>query len=213
MQVSASFLGSKQIGKDLEQLNETTVDFIHVDVMDGKFVKNKSLPFKEMRKIYKYTSKRLDVHLMVAKPKSFIEDYVLLNTEYITVHIEIEEDISTILSFIKSYGVKCGLAIKPSTPIIHLIPYIKQIDMVLLMSVEPGSSGQEFLMATKDRLRELKLLIQEENPKIKVAIDGGINEETIKTVIDADLVISGSYILNGENYQERINRLRQIEKT
>lgn len=208
MQISASFLGSKKIAKDLEKLNETDVDFIHVDVMDGKFVKGKSLSFSEIRKIYKYTSKRLDVHLMVEKPRNFIKDYALLNTEYITIHLEIDEDIKELLNFIKSYGIKCGLAIKPTTPVLKLIPYIKMADLVLLMSVEPGKSGQEFLTDTSLRLKELKSLIQNENPKVKIAVDGGINEKTVKKVLPIDLVISGSYILNGENYQEQINHLR-----
>jgi len=208
VQVSASFLGSKKIGKDLEKLNDTNVDFIHVDVMDGKFVKGKTFSFKEMRKIYKYTSKRLDVHLMVEKPKSFIKDYALLNTEYITIHLEIDDDIKELLNFIKSYGIKCGLAIRPETPLIKLIPYIKMIDLVLLMSVEPGKSGQAFLMETPLRLKELRTLIQQENPKVKIAIDGGVNETTVKQISSCDLVISGSYILNGENYQEQIDKLR-----
>ena len=111
MLVSTSFLSSNNIPRDLKKLNETDTDYIHVDVMDGKFVPNKTMPFSEMKNIYKYTSKRLDVHLMVNDPTKYINDYATLNTEYITIHEEIDVDIIEMLKLIKSYGIKCGLAI------------------------------------------------------------------------------------------------------
>ena len=123
MLVSTSFLSSKDIPKDLVLLNKTDTDYIHLDIMDGKFVTNKTMPFREMKNIYKYTHKRLDVHLMVKNPSKLIEKYATLNTEYIVIHIE-TTDVEANLLKIKSYGIKCGLAIKPDTKVSELLPYL-----------------------------------------------------------------------------------------
>ena len=130
MKVSASFLSSKNIPLDLQKLNLTDVDYIHVDIMDGKFVSNKTMPFSEMRNIYKYTSKRLEVHLMVENPESYIKQYAELNTEYIIIHVETDDVIKN-LELIKSYSIKAGLAIKPNTPVSTLVPYLPYIDEIL----------------------------------------------------------------------------------
>ncbi len=208
MQVSTSFLSSRNIPRDLKILNETDTDFIHVDVMDGKFVKNKTMPFKEMKNIYKFTSKRLDVHLMVRKPKKYIIDYALLNTAYLTMHLELEEDIDELLDLIATYGIKCGISIKPSTDLEEIRPYLKRIDLVLVMAVEPGKPGQEFLEDTPDRIKKLKEMIQEEQAQVKISVDGGITDETRKYVTGADIVVSGTYVLSSEDFQEAIDRLR-----
>ena len=145
MKVSASFLSSKNPAEDLRKLDNTDVDYIHVDIMDGKFVPNKTMPFSEMKNIYKYTTKRLDVHLMVEDPKKYIPLYAELNTEYITFHVEIDEDIMECLELIKKYSIKAGLSIKPNTKVSELVPYLPYIDMILIMSVEPGAGGQSFI--------------------------------------------------------------------
>ena len=159
MKIGATFLTSKNIPQDLRKLNDTDVDFIHVDIMDGKFVKNKTMPFSEMKNIYKYTSKRLDVHLMVEKPSKYIPLYAELNTEFITFHVEVEEDIVACLELIKSYSIKCGLAISPDTKISELIPYLPYLDEIIVMSVVPGEGGQEFIRSTESRIQELRDLI------------------------------------------------------
>ena len=124
MKVSTTFLSSKDIPRDLRLLDKTDTDFIHVDVMDGKFVPNKTLPFSEMKHISEFTSKRLDIHLMVENPSKYIPLYAELNAEYITFHIEVLEDIENDLKMIKDYSIKCGLAIKPDTKVSSLIPYL-----------------------------------------------------------------------------------------
>lgn len=202
MLISSSFLTSKNIPKDLTLLNETNTDYIHVDVMDGKFVKEKSLPFKEMRHIYKYTSKRLDVHLMVEKPEKFIPDYAKLNAEYITFNIEVDSNIESCLKLIKSYAIKCGLAISPDTKIKELVPYLPLVDMILVLSVYPGKGGQAFIPETKEKVNELKTLLKEYKSRAQISVDGGINNETKKEV-------AGSFILNSDNYQEKIDSLRK----
>ena len=208
MLISTSFLSSKNLIHDLVELDKTDTDYIHVDIIDGKFVKKKTMPFKEMKNIYKYTNKRLDVHLMVKNPKKYIEDYASLNTEYISFHIESDENIEKNLQLIKEYGIKSGLAISPDTEIKELVPYLPLLDLVLVMSVEPGAGGQDFIVKTKDKIKELKILLSEYNSDVKISVDGGINDRTKKYCTDCDILVSGSYIINGDDLQEKIDSLR-----
>lgn len=209
MKVSASFLSCKNPAVDLKKLNDTDVDFIHVDVMDGRFVKKKTMPFREMRNIYKYTDKRLDVHLMVKNPDKYIPLYAELNTEYITIHVEIGQDIDKMIKLIKKYGIKAGLAISPNTPVSDLVPYLPIIDLILVMSVEPGLGGQEFISSTKEKLKEVRTLLKEYKKSAVINVDGGVNDNTVSKCKDADIVTSGSYIVLSDNFQESIDKLRQ----
>ena len=208
MKISATFLSSSNVPLDLRKLNETDVDYIHVDVMDGKFVPNKTMPFREMRNIYKYTDKRLDVHLMVDDPKKYIPLYAELNTEYITFHVEVMEHIEECLELIKSYGIKCGLALKPSTPVKSLVPYLPLLDLVLVMSVEPGKGGQKFIPSSQEKIEEVRALLDSYHSKAVINVDGGINNETKDKCQECDILTSGSYIINSESFQQRIDSLR-----
>ena len=171
MKVSASFLSSKDIPKDLVQLDHTDIDYIHVDIMDGKFVSNKTMPFHEMRHVGDYTSKRLDVHLMVEEPSKYIPLYAELNTEYITFHVEVLEDIEANLDLIHHYSIKSGLAIKPDTKISSLVPYLPFIDMIIVMSVEPGEGGQSFIRNTEKKLQEVRDLVESYHFPIIINVD------------------------------------------
>ena len=208
MKIAVSYLTSKDIPTDLRKLNVTDVDFIHVDVMDGKFVKNKTLSFGELKEIHRFTGKRLDVHLMVKKPIKFIHDYATLNTEYITIHAE-TKDVEKSLEVIDDYGIKKGLSIKPNTPLEALEPYLDKIDLILVMSVEPGKGGQTFIEETVDRIKELKKILKKSNSKALISVDGGINDEVAKKLKDADILISGNYVISGDDYQEQIDKLRK----
>ncbi len=210
MKISVSFLSSYDKAKDLRKLNVTDVDYIHVDYMDGRFVPYKSLSFRQLKTIYKYTSKRLDVHLMTRNPEKLIRQFATLNTEFITFHVEIKKDISKLIDLIHSYGIKAGLSIKPDTPIALLEPYLEKIDLILVMSVEPGRGGQEFLENTPSRVLAIKNLLKTyEKSDILLSIDGGINNITKEGVQDlVDIMVSGSYITTGEDFQERIHNLR-----
>ena len=208
MKISASFLSSKNIPEDLTKLNNTDVDYIHVDIMDGKFVPNKTMPFREMKHIYEYTSKRLDVHLMVEDPSKYIPLYAELNTEYITIHVEIEEDILKDLELIKSYSIKCGLAISPDTKVNELIPYLPYLDYILVMSVYPGKGGQQFIENTENKLKEVRALLDSYNIKAVISVDGGIDNTTKDKCKEADILVAGSYIIKSDNFQEKISSLR-----
>lgn len=208
MRVCASFLSSKNIPEDLVKLNDTDVDFIHVDVMDGKFVSNKTMPFSEMKHISDYTSKRLDVHLMVENPSKYIPLYAELNCEYITFHVESSEDIIKNLELIKDYSIKCGIAISPDTKVSKLIPYLPYLDLILVMSVVPGRGGQSFIEETNNRIKEIRELINSYKLNIAINVDGGINDKTKDKCLDADMLTAGSYIVGSENFQEKISSLR-----
>ena len=208
MKISASFLSSDNIPRDLKKLNETDVDYIHIDVMDGKFVKNKTMPFSEMKNIYKFTSKRLDVHLMVEKPEEYIPLYAELNTEYITFHVEVDTDIQKCLELIKSYSIKAGLSIKPNTKISTLIPYLPYLDLILVMSVEPGMGGQEFLEGSKEKIEEIRVLLSEYNIPAVISVDGGIDNITKEKCKQADILTVGSYVIKSDDFQEKISSLR-----
>ena len=209
--ISASFLSSKNIPIDLIKLNETDADFIHIDVMDGKFVKNKTMPFSEMKNIYKYTSKRLEVHLMVDNPSKYIPMYAELNTECIMFHIESSEDIIKNLDLIRSFSIKCGLAINPDTKISALVPYLPFLDQILVMSVFPGEGGQKFIPESENRIKEIKELINSYGLNILIDVDGGICDTVLDKVSDADILTAGSYVINSSNYQEKITSLRQLD--
>lgn len=206
--ISASFLSSRNIPNDLIKLNATDADFIHIDVMDGKFVKNKTMPFSEMKNIYKFTNKRLEVHLMVENPSKYISQYAELNTECIMFHVESSEDIIKNLELIKSFSIKSGLAISPDTKVSDLIPYLPYLDQILVMSVYPGEGGQKFIENSENRIKEIKELIKSYNLNILIDVDGGICDTVLDKVVDADILTAGSYVINSSNYQEKITSLR-----
>lgn len=211
MLVSASFLSSKDIPKFLTKLNDTDINYIHVDVMDGIYVKNKTMPFREMRHISDYTSKRLDVHLMVKNPLKYISDYASLNTEYITIHKDIEDDLLTCLKEIKSYYIKTGIALKAEDEIKDIIPYLSYIDLILIMSVTPGAGGQGFQENSILKMKEVQVLKMEYSKDFSfiVSVDGGINADTITKVNNyVDMVVSGSYLSSSTDLQEAIDTLR-----
>lgn len=208
MKISTTFLSSNDVPRDLMLLDKTDTDYIHVDVMDGKFVENKTMPFSEMRHIGKFTSKRLDVHLMVENPSKYIPLYAELNSEYITFHVEVLEDIEKDLNMIKEYSIKCGLALKPDTKVSSIIPYLPYLDLILIMSVEPGRGGQKFLEGTEKKIKEVRELLNEYHKDAIINVDGGINNETVLMCRDADMVSAGSYVVLSDNFQEKISSLR-----
>ena len=209
MKIAVSFLKSiYDLEKTIELINTTTAEYLHVDVMDGIFVENKTPDFNEIKEHLKKSTKPLDVHLMVKNPVPYIMEYKNLNPEFITIHCEINKDLDTLFELIKSYGIKIGLSIKPKTPIESIEKYLDNLDNILIMSVEPGKGGQKFDDSILYKIDVLKRLREENNYHYEISIDGGINEETIKKVKNVDFAISGSFICMNENYQEQINKLK-----
>ena len=206
MRLSVSILNSKDKINMIKTLNNTKISYIHIDVMDGLFVSQKSLPSDEIIKLSPFSSKPLDIHLMVENPIYYIERIKELpNIDNITIHLEINKDIKNILNKIKEYDFKRSLAIKPNTDINLLVPYLDIIDRILIMTVEPGLGGQPFLENSPNRIKEIKKLIKDKN--IELEVDGGINNQTINKVKDIDISVVGSYITTSDNPAQRINDL------
>ena len=205
MELSVSILNAKDRVKITRELNKTDINYIHIDVMDGKFVSQKTFLPEEIIEISKISEKKLDVHLMVEEPIDYIEKIKgLQNIEYITIHLEIGKNIKEIISKIKNYGFKVGLSIKPNTDISKIEPYLNDIDLILLMTVEPGLGGQKFIPSSKNRLKQLKKMV---NETILLEVDGGINNVTMNEVAEADIAVVGTYITSSDNVTEKINSL------
>ena len=210
VKVSTSILSIKEnLLDNIKKINNTTSDFIHLDIMDGIFVNNKTYTFDEIEEIYKITNKPLDVHLMVQEPIKYIEEYKKINPSYITVHYEVPNYIDCIRE-IKKNNIKAGISIKPNTKVQDIFNILNEVDLVLIMSVEPGFGGQEFISNSISKINELKKYIDENNLDVLIEVDGGINDETSKKCVDAgiDILVSGSFITNNDDYQVQIDKLK-----
>ena len=204
--ISTSILSSNNLTNTIEKLNKSITDYIHLDIMDGLFVPNTKFSIEELKNILPLINKPIDIHLMVENPLPYIKAINNPNVNNITIHIEINQDINSLIDTIKSSGYKACLAIKPNTNIEEIIPYIEKIDMVLIMSVEPGYGGQKFIPNSVEKLKAIKKI----NKNILTEVDGGINNDTITYVKDyTDIVVSGSYIINNSNYNEAIINLKK----
>ena len=192
-EVSVSILNGENYLKSTETLNNTSADYIHLDVMDGKFVNNSFLTPSEIVKVVEKTSKKVDIHLMVNNPATYIKKLALYNISYITVHYEIKDYLSYI-EMIKSYGFKAGIAIKPSTKVEDIYDILDKVSLVLVMSVEPGLSGQSFIPETKEKIDKLREEINRRGLNTRISVDGGINNLVLPQVSNADILVSCSYI-------------------
>ena len=211
MKISVSYLSSKYSKEETIRLIEkTTADYIHVDLMDGGFVPHKNFTIEDVLILLSAHQKPLDVHLMVFDPVIHIEELAKLKPEYITFHVEATKDIVKTIEEIKKHGIKAGLSIKPNTDLYELMPYLSLVDLVLIMSVEPGEGGQAFIQDSIFRLHELLKFRRDNHLNFQIEMDGGINQDTIKLVPELDIAVSGSFICKSDNYQEKINELKSI---
>ena len=207
MNLSVSLLNASNKVETVKRLNNSLIDYYHIDVMDGKFVSEKNFTIGEIKEISNTSSKSLDVHLMVENPNIYIRKLKKMNNiNNITVHLEIEKNINKILYNLKKHGIKRGIAIKPNTDINLLKPYLNDIDIILIMTVEPGYGGQPFIETSTSRIEEIRKLVSNHN--ILLEVDGGINDKTIKKVLLSDIAVVGSYITTSDNMEERINNLK-----
>lgn len=200
IKISPSILGGSfsNIEKIILDLNQSKAEYIHFDVMDGDFVPNLTFGPKFISNVRKFSNKVFDVHLMINRVEKFLDDYIGAGSDIITFHIEINEDIENIIKKIKAKGIKCGLAIKPKTSWSEIQPYLQLIDQVIIMTVEPGFGGQEFMNDQVDKIKNISNYIKLNNLRVGIEIDGGINFETGQTCVEAgaNILVAGSFLFN-----------------
>ena len=200
IKISPSILGGSfsNIERIILDLNQSKADYIHFDVMDGDFVPNLTFGPKFISNVRNFSNKVFDVHLMINRVEKFLDDYIRAGSDIITFHIEINEDIENIIKKIKAKGIKCGLAIKPKTSWSEIQPYLQLIDQVIIMTVEPGFGGQEFMNDQVDKIKNISNYIKLNNLRVGIEIDGGINFETGKTCVEAgaNILVAGSFLFN-----------------
>lgn len=193
-EVSGSFLSNNDKFYEINRLNNSNVDYIHFDVMDGKFVSNKNITVSELPKLIDNAKKKIDIHFMVNDPGKYIDKICFYNIDYITIHYEIK-NLEDYIDKIKDYGFKVGIAVKPETDIEKIYYLLDKTNLVLIMSVEPGKSGQTFIDVS-DKINKLKQEIINRKLNVKISVDGGINDEVLTYVKEADILVSSSFILS-----------------
>ncbi len=200
------------IQRDVEMINASSADWFHIDVMDGVFVPNISFGFPVISAIKKHATKPLDVHIMIANPDQYIEDFKKAGTDILTVHYEACTHLHRTIQAIKAAGMKAGVALNPHTPVDLLQDVIADLDLVLIMSVNPGFGGQKFIKNAILKVEQAKNLIHRYGSKALVEVDGGVNMETGKELVEAgaDVLVAGSFVFNSTNPTQTISDLKSL---
>lgn len=212
MKVAPSILSAdfSKLGADLVDIVSNGADYIHIDMMDGNFVPNLSFGPMVMNSIRHLTDKTFDCHLMIEEPERYIELVAESGADIISVHVEATKHIHRVIQQIKQTGKKAGVVINPGTPVGAIEAVLADVDLVLVMTVNPGFGGQTFIPSSLNKIKKLKALREENNYKYEIEVDGGINEDTSKKCLEAgaDVLVAGSYIFSHNNRKEAIDSLR-----
>lgn len=208
--LSADFL---HLSKDIEMVNQCQADWFHLDIMDGVFVPNISYGLPVVSQIKKMATKPLDVHLMIVQPERYVDAFHKAGADILTVHYEACTHLHRTIQQIKAAGMKAGVSLNPHTPVMLLEDVIRDIDVVLLMSVNPGFGGQSFIEQTINKVIKLKKLITDSNANTLIEIDGGVNFETGKRLVEAgaDALVAGSFVFNSPDPAENIKGLKELK--
>lgn len=201
------------IQRDVEMINTSDADWFHIDIMDGVFVPNISFGFPVMSAIKKHAKKPLDVHLMIANPDQYIEDFKKAGADILTIHIESCTHLHRTIQAIKAAGMKAGVALNPHTPVELLQDIIEDLDLVLIMSVNPGFGGQKFIKNAILKVEQTKNLIHRKGSHALVEVDGGVNLETGKELVaaGADVLVAGNFVFNSEDPAKTIQELKKLK--
>lgn len=211
MIVSPSLLSADfgNLARDIEMINRSKAQMLHLDVMDGVFVPNISFGFPVIKYVQQLCTKPLDVHLMIVEPQKFVNQVRDCGAEIMNVHYEVCDHLDRVVQQIHDAGMKAGVTINPATPVSLLRDIVEKLDLVLLMSVNPGFGGQKFIPNTLNKVRELKALIQEKSSHAVIEVDGGVNELTGKQLAEAgaDVLVAGNYVFKAEDPLKAIDTL------
>ena len=190
----------KVLGQEMKKTEENGAAYIHFDVMDGMFVPSISFGMPVLASIHDATEKFMDAHLMVQEPIRYVEAFQKAGADYVTVHLEACEDVKTTLDKIHACGMKAGLAVNPETDVKELVPYMEDVEMILIMSVQPGFGGQKFIPESLDKIREVRAMLNEKNLETDIQVDGGIYVENVREVLDAgaNVIVAGSAVFRGD---------------
>lgn len=197
---------------DLDKINSSEADWLHIDIMDGVFVPNISFGFPVLEYVAKLCNKPLDVHLMIVQPEKFVKEVKALGSMMMNVHYEACPHLHRVIQLIKDNGMKAGVTLNPATPVSVLSDIISDLDMVLLMSVNPGFGGQKFIPNTLNKVRKLKEMIQEAGSDTLIEVDGGVNLETGKQLIEAgaDVLVAGSAVFKAPDMIDMIHKMKNL---
>jgi ribulose-phosphate 3-epimerase len=211
--VAPSILASDfaNLQREIEMINQSQADWVHVDVMDGVFVPNISLGIPVVEAIKRHAKKPLDVHLMIVQPERYVENFFKAGAEIISVHYEACNHLHRNIQQIKALGIKAGVALNPHTPVYLLSEIIHEIDLVCLMSVNPGFGGQKFIERTYSKIKELRRLIDSSGSKALIEIDGGVNQQNAKPLLEAgaNVLVAGNFVFSSPNPKDVIQRLKE----
>ena len=190
----------KVFGQEMKKTEENGAAYIHFDVMDGMFVPSISFGMPVLASIHDATEQFMDAHLMVQEPIRYVEAFQKAGADYVTVHLEACEDVKTTLDKIHACGMKAGLAVNPETDVKELVPYLEDVEMILIMSVHPGFGGQKFIPESLDKIREVRAMLNEKNLETDIQVDGGIYVENVREVLDAgaNVIVAGSAVFRGD---------------
>ncbi|MEO1958264.1 MAG: ribulose-phosphate 3-epimerase [Nautiliaceae bacterium] len=212
MKIAPSILSADfgNLAEDVKKVSEAGADFIHVDVMDGHFVPNMTMGPMIVEAVKKATDVPLDIHFMVENIPFFIDMYKHLKPEFISFHIEEEKHINRVIQKIRNEGIRPAVVLNPATPVCLLEYIVADVDMVLLMSVNPGFGGQKFIPSVINKIKELRELASKKNPKLLIEVDGGVNDKNAKLLKEAgaDILVAGSFVFKSNDYKKAIESLR-----